>query len=176
MDRQAYIHFFKPLKLWKSFVTFSLRYYIHRRNKHKVQGPIDSRYHLMYIYCCQCRLIYIFQRPESSPDQQRGKSTSMDPTAVAQHSTGVSSGCSPIEANPIEAKGKKGGNIPIQANPGNSVATFAWDYIPCSFNSLTLTLYVFLPILRVVCLLLCTSSRDFIAEKLVILYFNTIFG
>jgi hypothetical protein len=32
---------------------------------------------------------------------------------------------SPIEANPIEAKGKKGGNIPIQANPGNSVATFA---------------------------------------------------
>jgi hypothetical protein len=29
-------------------------------------------------------------------------------------------GCSPIEA-----KGKKGGNIPIQANPGNSVATFA---------------------------------------------------
>jgi hypothetical protein len=32
---------------------------------------------------------------------------------------------SPIEANPIEAKGKKGGNIPIQANPGSSVATFA---------------------------------------------------
>ncbi len=33
--------------------------------------------------------------------------------------------CSPIDANPIEAKGKKGGNIPIQANPGNSVATVA---------------------------------------------------
>jgi hypothetical protein len=29
----------------------------------------------------------------------------------------------PIEANPIEAKGKKGGNIPIQANPRNSVVT-----------------------------------------------------
>jgi hypothetical protein len=79
--------------------------------------------------------------------------------------------CSPIEANPIEAKGQKGGNIPIQANPGSSVATFAWDYIPFSFNILTLTLYVFHPILRVVCLLLCTTSRDFIAEKLVILYF-----
>ncbi len=82
---------------------------------------------------------------------------------------------SPIEANPIEAKGKKGGNIPIQANPGSSVATFAWDYIPFSFNSLTLTLYVFLPILRVVCLLLWTSSRDYIAEKLVILYFYILF-
>jgi hypothetical protein len=33
--------------------------------------------------------------------------------------------CSLIEANPIEAKGKKGGNILIQVNPGNSVATFA---------------------------------------------------
>ncbi len=28
----------------------------------------------------------------------------------------------PIEANPIEAKGKKGGNIPIQANPRNCEA------------------------------------------------------
>jgi hypothetical protein len=40
---------------------------------------------------------------------------------------------------------------------------------------LTLTLYVFLPILRVVCLLLWTSSRDYIAEKLVILYFYILF-
>jgi hypothetical protein len=29
----------------------------------------------------------------------------------------------PIEANPIEAKGKKWVNIPIQANPRNSVVT-----------------------------------------------------
>jgi hypothetical protein len=32
-------------------------------------------------------------------------------------------GLAPIEANPIEAKGKKGGNIPIQANPRSSVVT-----------------------------------------------------
>jgi hypothetical protein len=32
-------------------------------------------------------------------------------------------GLAPIEANPIEAKGKKWENIPIQANPRNSVVT-----------------------------------------------------
>ncbi len=37
---------------------------------------------------------------------------------------GKNGGLAPVEANPIEAKGKnKGGNIPIQANPRNSVVT-----------------------------------------------------
>jgi hypothetical protein len=47
----------------------------------------------------------------------------------------------PIEADPIQAKGKKGGNIPIQANPRNSVVTLE-TRIQIRINRAAIKLYI----------------------------------
>ncbi len=52
-------------------------------------------------------------------------------------------GLAPIEANPIEAKGKKRGNIPIQANPRNSAVTSeTWIQIRINTAVAAIKLYI----------------------------------